>query len=453
MSSTAVDEAVAALDAVALHAAEPSEMWDTRQRLDQLERIETLRRTLPALEHELINQLGAHALPEELGGKLSHALANRLRISRTEASRRIHEADDLGPRRTLTGEPLEPALSATAAGQHAGLIGGEHVRVIRGFLHQLPAFIDDEARDKAERDLADKAGKFRPDELRRYADRLALVLNPDGNFSDADRARRRGVTLGPQGLDGMSPIRGYVNPELRAGLDAVFAKLAAHGMCNPEDQTPRVDGAPSDAEAKGDDRSAAQRNHDALGAMVRSTLMSGELGSHRGLPVSIVATTTIQELTAKAGLAHTGGGTVLPMTDVIRMAAHAWHYLLIYDGTTGRPLYLGKTKRLASADQRIVLHALDRGCTHPGCDVPGYLAEVHHVHDWVTTGRTDIDDLTFACPGQHHPLVTPGGWQTRKLRNGQTAWIPPPHLDHGQPRTNDFHHPERFLPPETDDTS
>jgi hypothetical protein len=52
--------------------------------------------------------------------------------------------------------------------------------------------------------------------------------------------------------------------------------------------------------------------------------------------------------------------------------------------------------------------------------------------------------LTFAC-GQHHPLVKPGGWRTRKLANGTTEWIPPPHLDHGQPRTNTFHHPEDLL--------
>ncbi|WP_438502210.1 hypothetical protein, partial [Mycobacterium arosiense] len=24
-------------------------------------------------------------------------------------------------------------------------------------------------------------------------------------------------------------------------------------------------------------------------------------------------------------------------------------------------------------------------------------------------------------------------------------WIPPPHLDRGQPRTNTFHHPEKLL--------
>jgi hypothetical protein len=26
------------------------------------------------------------------------------------------------------------------------------------------------------------------------------------------------------------------------------------------------------------------------------------------------------------------------------------------------------------------------------------------------------------------------GWTTRKRANGDTEWIPPPHLDHGQPR-------------------
>ncbi|WP_431739709.1 hypothetical protein, partial [Mycobacterium mantenii] len=27
----------------------------------------------------------------------------------------------------------------------------------------------------------------------------------------------------------------------------------------------------------------------------------------------------------------------------------------------------------------------------------------------------------------------------------ETQWIPPPHLDRGQPRTNTFHHPEKLL--------
>jgi hypothetical protein len=29
--------------------------------------------------------------------------------------------------------------------------------------------------------------------------------------------------------------------------------------------------------------------------------------------------------------------------------------------------------------------------------------------------------------------------------DGIVEWIPPPHLDTGQARTNDYHHPERML--------
>ena len=59
------------------------------ERLRVLERWEQLRRWHPAVEHPLINQLAAQADATELGGKLPAVLANRLRISRVEASRRI----------------------------------------------------------------------------------------------------------------------------------------------------------------------------------------------------------------------------------------------------------------------------------------------------------------------------------------------------------------------------
>ena len=68
----------------------------------------------------------------------------------------------------------------------------------------------------------------------------------------------------------MSPISGYLTPEARATLDAVFAKLAAPGMCNPDDIEPCVSGTPSQAAIQGDTRSAGQRNHDALLAAARA---------------------------------------------------------------------------------------------------------------------------------------------------------------------------------------
>ncbi len=420
----------------------------TPERLALLERLEQETRRLRVPGHQLINQLSEQAQPEELGGKLSHALADRLRITRSDANRRIAEAADLGPRRALTGELLPPLLTATAAAQRAGEIGVGHVQVIRRFFDRLPSWVDVGTREIAEKHLAELGTQFRPDQVADLADGLSDCINPDGNYTDEDRARRRGLTLGKQDIDGMSPLRGWLTPEARATFEAVLAKLAAPGMCNPEDDKPEVDGPPSEESVRRDTRSPAQRNHDGLNAALRALLASGKLGQHNGLPATIIVTTTLQDLESASGTGLTGGGTRLPMSDVIRMARHSHHYLAIFDKAKAVALY--HTKRLASPGQRIVLYAKDRGCTRPGCTMPGYWCEVHHVDDWATTHCTDVNKLTLAC-GSDHPLVEPGGWITRKRANGDTEWIPPPHLDYGQTRTNTFHHPEKLLADEDDE--
>src|SRR6516162_8599706 len=62
----------------------------------------------------------------------------------------------------------------------------------------------------------------------------------------------------------MSPRRGWLTPEARATLEAVWAKLAAPGMCNPATETPCVDGPPTQEAIDTDTRSSAQRQHDGL---------------------------------------------------------------------------------------------------------------------------------------------------------------------------------------------
>ncbi|BBZ52841.1 hypothetical protein MHEI_45580 [Mycobacterium heidelbergense] len=412
----------------------------TPERLALLERLEQETRRLRVPGHQLINQLDAQAGDEELGGTLRSALADRLHITRAEAGRRIGEAKDLGERRALTGESLAPQLGATATAQRQGLIGQGHITVIRSFFAHLPAEVDLFTREAAEADLADKASHYRPDELATYARRVMDWLHPDGEFNDAERARRRALTVGKQEFDGMSRLSGYLTPEARATMEAVLAKLAAPGACNPEDDTPVVDATPGEEAVRRDTRSQAQRNHDGLLAGLRALLASGKLGQHNGLPVSIVVTTTLKDLEAGAGKAHTGGGSLLPLSDVIRMASHAHHYLALFDNA--KPLALYHTKRFASPAQRIMLYAKDRGCTKPGCTAPAYHSQVHHVRGWQNTRRTHINDLALAC-GPDNRLAEEG-WTTRTNAHGDTEWIPPPHLDHGQPRTNPFHHPERF---------
>jgi hypothetical protein len=264
------------------------DVFTTPERLRALERLERMARRLHTPQHAVINQLDAQASEEELGGTLRAALADRLRITKAEAARRIAEAADLGQRRALTGELLAPLLSATAAAQRDGLVGDGHVKVIRSFFAHLPAEVDLGTREAADADLAGKASQYRPDELATYAQRIMDWLNPDGEFREQERARKRGITLGQQEYDGMSRFSGLVTPQLRAVIEAMLAKLAAPGACNPDDESPVVHEQPPEDAVGRDTRSQAQRNHDGFLAALQGLLASGELGQHNGLPVSIM---------------------------------------------------------------------------------------------------------------------------------------------------------------------
>lgn len=405
-------------------------------------RVEKLARRQGVLRGDIAVQLQRRDV-RELGGRAHKVLADWLRISPAEARRRVALAEPLAARTALTGEPLPPHQPATAEAWRAGELDVEHVRVIQRFLADLPIAVSRTDREGAEAFLAEHAQKLRTDQLARLAAQLAIILNPDGTFSDADRALRRGFTWGRQRADGMSEGRLCATPSLRAELDALFAKFAGPGMCNPGDQSPRVDGKPTPQQADADRRTVAQRHHDALSTLARSLLGNPKLGRHNGLPVTVIVSASLQDLQDKAGVATTAGGTLIPMADVVRMARHAYHYLTIFDEVSGRSLWLGRTKRVASADQRIVLHDKDRGCSYPGCNVPGYDCQVHHAErDWADGGNTDIDDLAFAC-GPHNRLVKPGGWRTRKRPDGTTEWQPPPQLPLVG-GVNRFHHVDRL---------
>jgi len=115
------DTVIAVLDRYEAAASAAAELGfdglTTPELLGVLERLERIGRRHPVLGHDVINRLDHFAPSQELGGTLAHALADRLRISRAEARRRIGEAEDLGARSSLAGEVLAPRLAVTAAAQ------------------------------------------------------------------------------------------------------------------------------------------------------------------------------------------------------------------------------------------------------------------------------------------------------------------------------------------------
>ncbi|SEH59460.1 protein of unknown function [Mycolicibacterium rutilum] len=480
MESGRVSERIAALrrevDALM---AEPLDALSTTEVLAATAEWESFVRASAMVRHHLVAQLGRAPVAELGESSVGRALSTLLRISVAQGNQRVAEAKQLAPRVTMTGERLAPVLANTAAAVRQGLIGAEHVRVIRKFFDkQIPRSVGFDVREAAEAHLADLAGGLDPQQLGQAAKRLAQHIDQDGEFCEELVKQKRGIWFSKQRPDGSSEIHGTVDAATRAWIEAGWAIYGAPGRNNPDapDVEPApepgddpaepadseaVDAAdngssevePADREATEasdvgpsadvvvtDTRTRAQRNHDAMGAMCRDLLALRGSSTHNGLPATVVITATLQDLQAAAGHGVTAGGTLVPMRDVIAMAANAHNYLAVFDQHTSQPLYLGRARRCASTAQRLMLFGLERGCTKPGCSAPAYETQVHHaVTDWADGGRTDITELTLAC-GPHNRSVKPGGWRTGKRRDWRTEWLPPPQLDTGQARVNNYHH-------------
>ena len=462
--------------------------------------------------HRIQAALMARASAHEIGGKSwVDVLATRMRLSRAEAGRRVRDAELLGPRHAIGGQPLEPALPACAAALTEGSISVGHVAVIRSLLKSVSGRMSGTGIARLEAALVTAGKTTYPETLREAAQRVLYKLNQDGDGPDEAR-HKRGITLGPQDPDGLVRISGWVDAELAAYIGTAQQVWGQPGVNNPDDPEPKLNPDPIDHEepcprecdpadtetdereeeppaddtttgddglaaladgeppiapaadcsesahptdfgaladlAAGDTRSRSQRLHDAFKVIFRDALMAKNLGRHNGIPVTVVVSTTLAELEAGAGIAVTGTGTLMPMPDLIRLAEQAYHYLVIYRKHTAEPLYLGRTKRLASKAQRLLLYNRDRGCTRPGCTKAACHCQAHHADpSWKNGGRTDAPDLALGC-GPDNRLAEMG-WTTRiDKQTGRTHWHPPPLMDTGGDTLNHHFNPEELLGPD-----
>ncbi|WP_241471711.1 DUF222 domain-containing protein [Mycolicibacterium neoaurum] len=472
--------------------------FDTAELLAIQSEREERARADAAVDHRILAVLMDRATAHEIGGKTwADVLSTRMRLSGAEAGRRVQAAKQLGPRHAMGGEVLAPLLPACAAALAAGTINDGHIQVIRGAVHQAAKYTAPAKCAELEEILVSVAAAAGPETVQAAATHALMLLDQDGPGPDLAR-HRRGIRIGKQDADGLTHISGWVDPELAAYLGTAFDAWARPGINNPDDAQPQhnpdpnpLDGdldadlramaeaesnaeperemaagsnhgsecAPSvddvpefrtfdelaDRTAGRDTRSVAQRQHDALKAILRDTLMSKRLGQHNGLPVTVVVSTTLAELETAAGIAVTGTGTLMPMPDLIRLAEHAHHYLVIYRHHTAEPLYLGRTKRLATKAQRLLLYNRDRGCTRPGCTHCANRCQAHHAEpSWARGGHTDAPTLGLGC-GPDNRLAELGWTTAIDPTSGRVHWHPPPLLDTGGDTINHHFHPEELL--------
>ena len=190
------------------------------EQLRLLEVVETAKRRLTAVSHTV----ALAAAKSDAPTVMTKAIADQIRVTPAEARRRLRDAAQLAPRTALSGEPLPAELPATAQAWHAGSLDGDHLRVIQKFMRDLPAGIAPNLVADSEAFLASYAAQLRPDQLDKLAMQLAMRVNPDGTFSDEDRARKRGFTWSrQQHPDGMSTgklARIFRGMPMQLGVDA-----------------------------------------------------------------------------------------------------------------------------------------------------------------------------------------------------------------------------------------
>ncbi|WP_292723481.1 HNH endonuclease signature motif containing protein [Microbacterium sp. 13-71-7] len=296
---------------------------------------------------------------------------------------------------------------------------------------------------------------------------LMLRLDPDGAEPE-DRAgeRNRGVTFGRL-RDGVVPFRGGLLPATAAQLQRLFDAVGNPAAADappvtgggvrfvPADATDTDAGGACDADASGgdasglpdpgDERTPAQKRHDAFAMIVTVAAASGGFPELGGAAPTLVVSVTAEDYvngTGRARLEGTGGD--VPVS-VARQTACAGGVQRVLFDERGQIVSIGTTARIFTAVQRRAIVLRDRECVIPGCDVPATWCEIHHVREHAAGGPTHTSNGVALC-WHHHRTLDTSGWQVR-MRHGVPEIRGPhwwdPHRGWHRPRTHHRPPPHR----------
>lgn len=275
-----------------------------------------------------------------------------------------------------------------------GTITPEHARLIAEAAEQAPnhAPIDErELLEAAEEEPADLFGRTVRDHLNeRSGDDLEEQRR-------RQRAQRRlGFKKQP---DGMFELFGRFDAVTGSRLEAAIG-AAASRLWHAEDPKNRP--------------TPRQRLADALEMLVTRHGGGKAKGGAQGVDLLVIADYDI--LAGQLANPRLGDGTPLTAEELLRLACDAKLLPAIFD-QTGQPLWLGRGKRHASAHQRSLLVARDRGCI--GCGASANWCQAHHIRHWSHGGTTDIDNMCLLCSHCHHHQVHTNGAQIVRGPDGR----------------------------------
>lgn len=276
-------------------------------------------------------------------------------------------------------------------------------------LARVPLVSIDELRREARsaRDRIDEAGIARREKQRHDLRYLKRWVRDDGMYQGA-------FLLDPEAglhvftaLDAiMAPRRGvrFVDETAAAGADTMIA----------------------------DPRTDEQMEADGLVDIIRLAVDAdpGKLFGARRPAVRVIVTE--QTLAAPGGHGFLEGDRQPVSRETVERHVCDTGMLGIKFDRGGNILDLGRTQRLHSEPQRVVISVRDGGCIQPHCTKPPSACEVHHIVPWQEGGLTDARDGVLLCR-HHHMLLHNNHWQILRRPNEHghdRYWLrPPPERD------------------------
>ncbi|MFJ4253257.1 DUF222 domain-containing protein [Microbacterium sp. NPDC090003] len=312
-----------------------------------------------------------------------------------------------------------------------------------------------------------------PEDLKLLSRVIVTYLDPDGAEPAEERAMRaRGIVLG-RAKDGVIPIRGSLLPETAGQLQRIWdaylnpkvdgppipaaPDMSAVGsgvrfMPSIDDTAPGArydtplgetensplgdtddtslaasprhldadvplftdDVLPSgDAGGLVDDRTRAQKQHDALAAVLGIAARHGDMPTLGGAAPTLVVSVTAEDYASGRGWAHVDGIDDAPVSlATARHTACGGSIQRVTSDPGGRIIGIDTTDRIFTAHQRRAIALRDKECLIPGCHVPATWCEIHHVTEHSHGGPTTTDNGVTLC-WHHHRTLDTNGWTIR----------------------------------------
>lgn len=286
---------------------------------------------------------------------------------------------------------LPAAADALAAGQ----ITIEHAEKLADAVRETSPEEADELIGVAEQVPADLFAKRATRWLGAHRSRQAVEER-----HERQRAERELVVWNDEGGTGSLMIHGQMDNATGRDFEAAL-QAKVDEMWTVDGGR---DGSPNDV------RSPAQRRLDAL-----VELVLGQAGGNRHVKHMVHVV-----VTAETGDAEFLDGTPVPADYFIDLDAETAQIVGHVFNGNGRPLWLGRRRRLASVDQWLHLIVRDRGCTD--CDAGPAHCDAHHDLEWTADcGPTDVDNLKLECHADHALIHQRRGGRRDALRKPRAA--------------------------------